>query len=326
MLARGATPSAPFARVLDAARVPADSLTRWFFDFLAFALQGQRASGTPAAAVGFMMREFFADGAVMDYPKGGSGAVADALARAVTKRGGEVRLRTRVASLTFDGERCDGVELAAPSARRRPRRRRAAAAAGRVRGVAAEQRRHVGHGEAAAGGRAARLAAQGGGDAAARLRGTALDGGAPATPSFMHLHLAFNASGLDVRAPASTTSSRSTAGSRARRRSAPTARRGGRRRRARARGRRAQPRVHLDPERADDGAAPPGFAVLHAYLPATEPWAPWADLDDRASARTARSRRSAPRRCGAPSSASSPTSARARCSRWSVRRARTRAF
>ncbi|CAE7719838.1 CRTISO [Symbiodinium pilosum] len=112
MVMSGISPSAPFSDVLKAGRVPESSLTGWFFDFLAFALQGLPASATQAAGVSFMMREFFAPGAVMDYPKGGSGALVDALLRAVEKRGGELRLRTRVEGLTVDNAgRCIGVGL-----------------------------------------------------------------------------------------------------------------------------------------------------------------------------------------------------------------------
>ena len=86
LLLKGIDPSGPFSKVLAAADVPRTSLVYRWFDFLAFALSGLPVEQTSAAAIAFMIKEFFADGAVMDYPMGGSQAVADALARAVEKR------------------------------------------------------------------------------------------------------------------------------------------------------------------------------------------------------------------------------------------------
>ena len=65
------------------------------FDFLAFAFSGLPSDGTVAAAMVYMLSDFYSPGAKMDYPVGGSGAVVDALVRGLTKRGGELRLRVR---------------------------------------------------------------------------------------------------------------------------------------------------------------------------------------------------------------------------------------
>ena len=92
-LLKGVDPSGPFSRVLDAAGIKPTSLVYRWFDFLAFALSGLPVTETSAAAVSFMIKEFFADGAVMDVPIGGSPAIAAALERAITKHGGEVRRR-----------------------------------------------------------------------------------------------------------------------------------------------------------------------------------------------------------------------------------------
>ena len=69
-------PSGPFSRVLAAAGVPRTSLVYRWFDFLAFALSGLPVDQTSAAAIAFMIKEFFAEGAVMDYPIGGSQVIA----------------------------------------------------------------------------------------------------------------------------------------------------------------------------------------------------------------------------------------------------------
>ena len=58
-------------------------LTNWF-EFLSFALSGLPADGTIAAAVAYTMRDLHQKEAKLDYPIGGSAAVVEALAGAVT--------------------------------------------------------------------------------------------------------------------------------------------------------------------------------------------------------------------------------------------------
>ena len=239
MVMSGISPSAPFSEVLKAGGVPDSSLTGWFFDFLAFALQGLPASGTQAAGVSFMMREFFAPGAVMDYPKGGSGALVDALLRAVEKRGGELRLRTRVEGLVVDETgRCTGVEL--------------------KNGERLDARLAV-LCNADVWNTASKLLPK---EWRAKVKGSALDvEGVPLCPSFMHLHLGFRTDGLDLSElgvhhitakdlslPVDATDNL----------------------------------VFISiPSAIDDTAAPKGYACLHAYLPATEPYDVWAGMDRR---------------------------------------------
>lgn len=177
MLMSGTSPSGPFSNVLKAAGVPETALTSWFFDFLAFALQGLPASATQAAAVSFMIREFFKPGAVMDYPKGGSGALVDALVRALEKRGGELRLNTRVDELLVsDDGRCTGVVLSDSGERIDA-------------SVAVVCNADVWT-------TASKLVPK---KWRSRLVGSALDiPSVPMCPSFMHLHLGFRADDLDL--------------------------------------------------------------------------------------------------------------------------------
>ena len=59
-----------------------------------------------------MVEDFYRDGAVMDFPKGGSGAIADALARGVTKHAGNsVRVSTPVEEIVVEDGRAVGVRL-----------------------------------------------------------------------------------------------------------------------------------------------------------------------------------------------------------------------
>ena len=85
-------------------------LTNWF-EFLSFALSGLPADGTIAAAVAYTMRDLHQRGAALDYPLGGSGAVVDALVRAIEKRGGEVILNSHVHEIMVEDGRATGVQL-----------------------------------------------------------------------------------------------------------------------------------------------------------------------------------------------------------------------
>jgi phytoene dehydrogenase-like protein len=240
----GTSPSGPFSKVLQAAGVRADGLVGRWIDFLAFALSGLPAEGTTAAAVSFMLRELFAPGAVMDYPVGGAQAVAHALVGALEARGGRVLLNSRVASLVAEGGTVVGARLADGTVHRATLAVVSNADAWRT----------------------ARLLPP---ELAARLgrkaEGSNVGGAsAPKTPSFMHLHVALRADGLPtgealgmhhivVDSWARPIDAEDNA-------------------------------VFISiPSVLDPDAAPPGFHTVHAYLPATEPYARWAGLDRRSA-------------------------------------------
>ena len=206
----------------------------------------------------------------MDYPQGGSGAVAEALVRAIEKRGGEVRLRCRVDKLVEDGaaaRRCSGVKLAAGGSLRARVGVLSNADVWRTADQLLPEQWRAGAGDAAGAGNKF--------FERPRLEGSALDAGAPLLPSFMHLHVGFNASGLDLEALGIhhiTVADLS---------KPPDA---------------EDNCVFISiPSALDASAAPPGYACLHAYLPATEPYAPWAGLRRGSDEYRARKReRSAP--------------------------------
>ena len=231
-LLKGVDPSGPFSRVLDAAGIKPTSLVYRWFDFLAFALSGLPVTETSAAAVSFMIKEFFAEGAVMDVPIGGSPAIAAALERAISKHGGEVLTKAHVDEIIVEDGAAVGARLKDGSARRAT---------------------HV-VSNAPVWATAKLLPASARGTA-----GSCLDATAPKTPSFLHLHCGFDASGLDplavhhiiVRDWSDVTSNDNL--------------------------------VFISiPSVLDTDAAPAGHHVLHAYLPATEPYADWVGLDREA--------------------------------------------
>jgi len=89
-----------------------DAFLRNYLDLIAFLLQGLPANGTLTAVMAFMVEEFYKPDAVMDFPKGGSGAMADALARGVTKHAGcTLRTSTSVEEVLIEEGRAVGVRL-----------------------------------------------------------------------------------------------------------------------------------------------------------------------------------------------------------------------
>lgn len=86
---------------------------RNYLDMLAFLLQGLPANRTLKVVMAFMIEDFFKEDAVMDFPRGGSGALIDALARGVTKRAGcSIRRSTAVEEVVVENGRAVGVKLA----------------------------------------------------------------------------------------------------------------------------------------------------------------------------------------------------------------------
>mmetsp|Transcript_32666 Transcript_32666/g.112448 ORF Transcript_32666/g.112448 Transcript_32666/m.112448 type:complete len:580 (+) Transcript_32666:135-1874(+) len=241
------SPSGPFSAVLDAAKVGRGSLVYRWFDFLAFALSGLPVKATSAAACSFMMKEFFAPGAVLDYPIGGSQAIADALVRAIEKRGGTVELKKKVQGLVFDDRaRCVGVELQDGT------QRTAAVAV-------------ISNADAWATSRLVEKSLPQQAKKSPKLQGSNLDSSTtPATRSFVHLHVAFKADAAldadlgmhhivvnDWDQPIDASDNC----------------------------------VFVSVSSVlDKAAAPEGYHVLHAYLPATEPWSLWKDLDPKSEA------------------------------------------
>ena len=90
-----------------------DAFIKQWIDYLAFALSGLDAAGTLGAAVAYTLGDLYAPGATLDYPKGGSGAVVDALVRGLEKHGGTLRTGCHVEEILMENGRAEGVRRAA---------------------------------------------------------------------------------------------------------------------------------------------------------------------------------------------------------------------
>lgn len=206
-----------------------DPFLRHWVDLLCFLISGMPMGQTNAAAMATLFGQWFEPEACLDYPKGGSAAVVEALLQGLQRFGGSLRCGARVRQVLMDGDRACGVELSNGE---------------RIRAA------HVVSNADAWG--TARLLPAG----VARRWQQKLDS-TPACGSFLHLHLGFDASGLDPLPlhqvwvgdwERSIDADQNTA-------------------------------VISIPSVLDPGMAPPGHHVLHAYTPASEPWDRWADLD-----------------------------------------------
>jgi phytoene dehydrogenase-like protein len=89
-----------------------DAFLKNYLDLIAFLLQGLPCDGTLTAVMAYMVEDFYRPDAIMDFPKGGSGAIAAALARGVTKHSGcSVRTGVTVEEVLIEDGRATGVKL-----------------------------------------------------------------------------------------------------------------------------------------------------------------------------------------------------------------------
>jgi phytoene dehydrogenase-like protein len=208
---------------------------RWL-DLLCFLLSGSPANGTPAAEIGFMFQSWYgAPGAMLDYPLGGAGALAESLVRSLRDDGGTLLLRAHAESVLVEDGRAAGVRLRGG---RVLRARQAVICNASVWDTLA-------------------LLPQGSLPGRWRAEAEAT----PHLPSFMHLHIGIDGTGLPARL--------ADGGLEVHHISVEDW----------ARGVDAPQNVVLVsiPSLLDPSLAPTGCHVIHAYTPATEPWAVWED-------------------------------------------------
>ena len=86
-------------------------LLHWV-ELLCFLISGLPMDQTSAAAMATLFGEWFEPGACLDYPIGGSAAVAAALVRGLERHGGRLRTGAPVEQVLVEGGRATGVRLA----------------------------------------------------------------------------------------------------------------------------------------------------------------------------------------------------------------------
>lgn len=99
----------PFSHIMD--RVITDPFIRNWLNMLCFLLSGLPASGTSTAEVAFMFADWYRPGVQLDYPIGGSAALVNALARGITKNGGDIKTNAHVTQINIQNGQATGVTL-----------------------------------------------------------------------------------------------------------------------------------------------------------------------------------------------------------------------
>lgn len=247
----GEVATGPFAPFLDGPRfVVTDPWLRAWLDALAFSLSGLPAAETSAAAMAYILFDMHREGAALDYPKGGMGAIIDALVASIEGGGSTVALSTPVERIDLDaqGKRAMGVTY---KGGRRLTTRTGVVCNAPIWSLAKLLGTGTGGGDGGGDG----------GDDATDKPATA--GGSAAgiamTRSYLHLHLALDATDLDLEALEAhyTVMDKGLLGDSAHVCSE------------------ANMVAVSNPCRLDASLAPPGKIVVHAYCCGNEPYEAW---------------------------------------------------
>jgi phytoene dehydrogenase-like protein len=208
---------------------------RSLLDLESFVISGCLADGTPAPEMAFVLSERFRAGATLDHPIGGGQAWVQALERGLRKRGARLQLRCPVEQVIVENGRATGVRLA--GGRGVVRARRAVVSSASVWDLP-------------------RLLPPGALPPAAVATAAAT----PECGSFIHLHLGFDAAGLDLSAIGihHLVVNDLTGGV--------------------IDGPHNVINISI-PSALDDSLAPPGLAVAHVYGAANESYDDWAGLE-----------------------------------------------
>ena len=96
--------NAPFARLLDEEGITDPFIRNWL-DMICFLLQGAKVADAPTTLMAYMLSDFYRPGVALDFPKGGTKSIVNALVRGLTKHDGcHLHLNTHVASVDFDAD------------------------------------------------------------------------------------------------------------------------------------------------------------------------------------------------------------------------------
>ena len=91
----------PFKDILEEEGITDRFILNWL-DMICFLLQGATTADAPTTLMAYMLSDFYRPNVALDFPKGGTGAIVDALVRGVTKHtGSELKLNAHVESLTY---------------------------------------------------------------------------------------------------------------------------------------------------------------------------------------------------------------------------------
>jgi phytoene dehydrogenase-like protein len=251
-LRQGQALNQPFSTIMDELQIQNKFVRNWL-DMLCFLLQGLPAGGAMNAVIGYMLADWYRPGVTLDYPRGGSGAIVDALVRGVKKHErGNVCTNCHVDEIIVENDKAVGVKLASGKVIRAKQ------------AVVSNADPYITNKLLSKAREEGKLH-----EKAASYMDSLIDtnedtGGVPNLKSFIHIHAGIDASGLPETAsadfPAQWAVVRNWDG----------------------------PEGVEDPRNIvlcsmpsliDPSLAPEGKHVLHAYVPATEPYEWWEGMD-----------------------------------------------
>ncbi len=88
-----------------------DPFLRNWVDLLCFLISGLTKEETNAAAMATLLDDWFKPNAYLEYPKGGSESVVNALLRGIYSYGGELKLNSKVNQIIVKNNKAIGIEL-----------------------------------------------------------------------------------------------------------------------------------------------------------------------------------------------------------------------
>lgn len=110
-LSQGSQLTNPFSKIMEELDIKDEFVRNWL-DMLCFLLQGLPAAGTLNTVMAYMLADWYRPGVTLDFPKGGSGAIVDALVRAVRKQpDSTVSLNSHVDEILVENGKAVGVKL-----------------------------------------------------------------------------------------------------------------------------------------------------------------------------------------------------------------------
>lgn len=264
VLKNGKKLNEPFSTVIEEVNSSEDPIKNKFvlnwLNMLCFLLQGLPSEGTMSAVIAYMLNDWYKPDVILDYPKGGSGAIVEALVRGIKKHDGcDVVLNTHVEEilLTEGNGKNDKKTVA--------RGVRALSTRGPSRGTSIDYLAS----EAVVSNvdqRMLRTLVPTGKHSTFDTHMKSMMEATPNLASFIHLHAGIDATDLPSiceELPGQWAYIRDW-----------DAEKGGI----------EAPRncvLVSIPSLIDPSLAPPGKHVIHAYTPATEPWEDWKDLDPK---------------------------------------------
>lgn len=110
IVAGGASLQKPFSAILEEERVT-DPFIRHWLDMICFLLQGATTAEAPTTLMAYMLSDFYREGVTLDFPRGGTAAIVDALCRGVTKHDGcTIQVGQHVSRVLVEEGRAVGVQ------------------------------------------------------------------------------------------------------------------------------------------------------------------------------------------------------------------------